>query len=268
MKPEWLSAHLDGELTAAEAAEVEAALHTDPALRAEYEAVAAVRATLRAAAVEVPADALDRIADAVAEAPDVAPVIALDRRRRVPLTAAAAAAVVIIASVVSGVGGTAVAPALGDLVARHEAAAAEHPDFMADAEEMPMDDAVGMGPAMPADYVMQHVFVDGSTLHFVYLSAAGAPISIFRQDGEADLDGLPEGKMVEGDTHDMWSATQGANHVAVVEGTGFTWTIVAPEPHDTMMVAMMDDLPARDPSLADRARDAADAVVEPFRFWD
>ena len=47
MKPEWLSAHLDGELDATERAEVEAALAADPALAAEYDALAEVRRVVR-----------------------------------------------------------------------------------------------------------------------------------------------------------------------------------------------------------------------------
>ncbi len=57
----------------------------------------------------------------------------------------------------------------------------------------------------------------------------------------------------------------GDRHVAVVDGRGYVWTVVGADDHDTMMVAMTDDLPGREPSLLERLGDAADAVVRPWR---
>ena len=61
MNEEWLSAHLDGELSASEAAELEAALATDPDLAAVYADLARVRSVLRAGAVEPPVGSIERI---------------------------------------------------------------------------------------------------------------------------------------------------------------------------------------------------------------
>ena len=268
MNPEWLSAHLDGELSDRESAELGAALADDPALRAELDAIGRVRATLRSAAVEPPAGSLERIVATLGGEPDHAPVIPLASRRRVPTFAAVAAAVVIIASVVGGVGGTTSVPALGELVARHEAAAAESEDFMAETIEMPMDKAATMAPTLPADFEMQHAFVDGPTVHLVYQTPQGVAMSVFRQQGSTDMADLPAGEVSHAGSNPMWSATYGTSYVAVVDSSGFVWVVVAAEPHDTMMVAMMDDLPSRSPSFGDRARDAADAAIRPFRFWD
>ena len=267
MNSDWLSAHLDGELDPSDTTELEAALAADPALVAELADLSRVRDLLRSSAVEPRAGAIERILASV-EADDLAPVIDLDSRRRVPTFAAVAAAVVIIASVVGGVGGATSVPALGDLVARHEAAAAGNEEFMADSHEMPLDEAASGAPAMPADYSMLHAFAEGSTIHLIYVTSSGSAVSVFRQPGEADLNDLPAGDVSAAAYGDVWSASYDGSYVVVVDGSGYIWIVVGSEPHDTMMVAMMDDLPSRSPSLGERLRDVADAAVRPFNPWD
>ena len=279
MNEEWHSAHLDGELSAQEQAEFERALETDPELAAEYEAVAQVRALLRGEIVEPPAGAMERVVAAVAAADSradhaadaLAPVVTLESRRRVPTFAAVAAALVIIASVVGGLGGSTNLPALGEFVDQHQAAAAvlegaPMPDDMADFDPMPMDEATTVSPAMPPDYSMEHAFVDGATIHLMYRTSAGEPVSVFRHEGDADLDDLGDGSFVRSDEAAMWSAPMDDTYVIVVDGTGYVWVVVSAEPHDDMMGDLMHDLPSRSPSLMERLKSAADAVVEPFRL--
>ncbi|GJM37641.1 MAG: hypothetical protein DHS20C19_10080 [Acidimicrobiales bacterium] len=279
MTEDWLSAHLDGELSAAERAEVDAALAADPVLAADYADLQRVRSLLRSGAVEPAPGAMDRIVAAVdaadrdAPAADVAPVLRLRRRRRVPTVAAAAAAMVIIASVVGGVGGTESLPAIGDLVAQHEVAAAvvegaPMPDDMMAMAEMPMDDAMAAAPPMPEDLAMTHAFTDGPTMHLVYVTSGGEPISVFRHEGDADVEAFGAGSVVKADEASMWSAPHSGAYVAVIDGTGYVWFVVSAEPHEAMMDDMMHDLPSRSPSLGERLRDAADVVAEPFRFWE
>jgi hypothetical protein len=280
MTPDWLSAHLDGELSAAERVEVKAAIASDPRLAEEYEELARVRALLRGDAVEPAVGAAARIVAAVAgadvdadgSAETLAPVVELRRWRRAPSMAAAAAAMVIIATVVGGVGGAEGVPAIGDLVAQHEAAAAvidgaPMPDDVTHMDEMPMDVAMAEAPPMPDELAMAHAFADGSTLHLVYVADDGEFVSVFRHEGDTDVHDMGDGSVIEGDEASMWSGPHGDAYVAVIDGTGYVWVVVSAEPHDSMMDDMMHDLPTRSPSIGDRARDAADAMVEPFRFW-
>lgn len=276
MNEEWLSAHLDGELAGGEVAELEAALAADPALAATLADLAAVRGLLRAEAVAVSDDTLARIVALVAADGDesrpavTAPVVMLEQRRA-PTFAAVAAVLAIIAGVVGGLGGSTRIPALGDLVARHEAAAAvidgeAMPDEVAPMDKMPMADAAAMALPMPEDYAMADAFVRGSAVHLVYRTGQGDPVSVIREEGDADLDALGDGSMISDGDVEMWSATMGDTYVAVVDGSGYFWTVISAEPHDDMMDVMMHDLPSRTPSVGERLRDAADAVVAPFRL--
>jgi len=274
---ERISAHLDGELTPSESAEFERMLATDPALRADYDDLARVRSLLQSSSVEPVDGAIERLIAAV-ESDDEdrhdhhdARVISLTSRRRVPTFAAAAAAMVIIASVVGGLGGSTNLPALGDLIDQHEAAAAivdgdPMPDSLGVVDSMPMSVASAAAPPMPDDYSMEHAFTRGRMVHLVYRTVDGDPVSIFRHEGDADLGDLGQGSIVSSEEADMWSAPMDNAYVAVVDGTGYVWIIISAEPHDDMMGDMMHDLPTRSPSLGDRVRDAADAVVEPFRL--
>jgi hypothetical protein len=284
MNEEWLSAHLDGELGDAQEAELKAALAADSVLAATCDDLARVRTLMRSETARPLDGAIERIVASV-EAADRsvaeqrnasaqrAPVVTLASRRRVPRFAAAAAAMVIIASVVGGVGGGDSLPAIGDLIAQHEAAAGvvegdPMPDDMDHMDPMPMDNAMSMAPAMPDDLSMEHAFLSGSTLHLLYVGPEGEPISVFRHEGEADLGALDAVGLAESDHRGMWSGPAEGAYVAVIDGTGFVWIVVSEHPHNDMMGDMMDDLPTRSPSLGDQVRETADIVVDSFRFWD
>jgi len=277
---EWLSAHLDGELSPDEERNLDEALLTDLRLAETLDELARVRSMLRDSVVDIPAGALERAIrtveaddEQVQAAATAAPVVSLTGRRRLPSLAAVAAVVAIIAGVVGGLGGSTTVPALGDLIARHEVAAAviegePMPDEMADMDPMPMADAAQAALPMPAEYSMEQGFVDGGTIHLLYRTHLGEPVSVFRQEGDVDMAALGDGSMVHGDEADMWTAPMRGSHVAVVGGDGYLWVVVGPAPTDDMMDDMMHDLPTREPSVTERLRHAADAVVDPFRIWD
>lgn len=270
------SAWLDGELAPDEAAAVEAEVAADPALAAEVDALRSVRSLLRAQGpVDVYADAGERLvarleaaaaasrSEAGRGAASRATVVPLARRRRVPTLAAVAASFAIIVSVIGGVGGSSTLPAVGDLIARHDAAAAVMPhDPMA---SMPDD-----MPSMPGKMDMMHADLDGSVVHALYALADGSAVSVFRHDGELDEAGLVDdmgGEVGEMAGHAMWAADIGRRHVAVLDGDGYVWTIVSDvetDPMSDLMHDVMTDLPERSPSIAERLHDMAEAVVEPF----
>ena len=264
------SAWLDGELDAVEAAAVEAELAADPGLAAEVEALRSVRSLLRDnAMIDLRPDVGEHFIARVealdaAEQAAVAPVVELaSRRKRVPTFAAVAASFAIIVSVIGGVGGDTTLPAIGDLVARHDAAAAEMPDE-------PIDESMSDMPKMAGEMDMMTAESSGGVIHAVYLTADGSIVSVFRLDGELDSDALVDdmgGSVGEMDGHDMWAKDIGPRHVAVLDGDGYVWTIVSDvdvDPMAVLMHDMMDELPERSPSLAERLHDVAEAVVEPF----
>ena len=227
----------------------------------------------KAPLVEPRPGALDRIIAAVAVEPaPAAPVIDLSARRATraqrwsPRIAAAAVVIAIIGAVVGGVGADTRIPALGDLVASHEAAAAEV--MPGAAQELPMVDAREMEPAMPEAMWMRAAFVEpGDTIHLVYADGGGGVVSIFRQVGDTDLTDLGDGGVVEmmGETA-VWIAVMAEVHVAVIDSEGYVWTVVADHHDEAMLTVITGDLPQRSPSLFDRLLDVADAVADPWRF--
>lgn len=217
--------------------------------------------------------ALDRIIASVAAATSPGtPIIDLTARRTArsqrwyPRVAAAAVVVAIIGAVVGGVGADTRIPAVGDLVASHQAAAAEvMPDA---AQALPMDDAHELEPAMPETMWMTAAYVEaGDTVHLVYADGGGGVVSIFRQVGDTDLADLGAAGDVEmmGDTA-VWIAVVAEVHVVVVDGEGYVWTVVADHHDEAMMAVMAGDLPERSPSLYDRILDLADTVADPWRL--
>jgi hypothetical protein len=270
-----LSAYLDAELASAERDEVEIALASDSALRSLLAELAEMKAVLGGSMIEPSSASIDRMIGAVERAdeqrpPTPAPVVNLASRRRVPTFAAVAASIVIIASVVGGVGGTASIPAIGDLVARHEAAAS----VLESGVELAMDDdamheMMDDGPSIPTLLDLTYADQDGSLVHAVFESPDGLMLSLFRQDGDADLNEIGNelgiGEIVDMGGHEMWASDMGETHVAVIDGDGFTWTIIGDAEADHMMT-MMSDLPTRSPSIGERIGDVTDAIVRPFRL--
>ncbi len=264
-----ISAFLDGELSESEAGAFRVEAEADPVLAGEIESFAAIRELLRAGSQVAPrAGAIERIVAGVsATDAKLAPVVELSTRRRVPAFAAVAASFAIIAGVVGGLGGSTTLPALGDLVALHSAAAAA--ESMPPSDEEVMHEAVTQGPEMPVGFEIAHASREGSVTHIVFAGPEGSMVSVFQQVGDTDVemvgDEMGKGEVSDMGGQPMWSGSIGDTHVAVLDGDGYLWTVVGEADHDTMAV-MMTDLPTRNSGLSERLRDAADAVVDPFRL--
>ncbi|MBT5851914.1 MAG: hypothetical protein HOH36_15910 [Acidimicrobiaceae bacterium] len=270
-----LSAYLDDELASAERDEVEIALASDSALRSLLAELAEMKAVLGDSMIEPSSASIDRMIGAIERvdeqrSPTLSPVVDLASHRRVPTFAAVAGSIVIIASVVGGVGETASIPAIGDLIVRHEAAASD----LESGVELAMDDdamheMMDDGPSIPIRLDLTYVDQDGPLLHAVFESPEGLMLSLFRQDGDADLNEIGNelgiGEIVDMGGHEMWASDMGETHIAVIDGDGFTWTIVGDAEADHMMT-IMSDLPARSPSIGERIGDVADTIVNPFRL--
>lgn len=260
------SVWLDGELETAEAAAVEAELAADPALAAEVEALRSVRSLLRERAmIDLHSDASDRLIarvealDAAGQAVARAPVVDVVTRHRLIRRFAAAAVFAIIVSVIGGLGGDTTLPAIGDLVERHNAAAAEMPNE-------PMGESMSGMPKMAGEMDMMAATVADGMAHAVYVAKDSSIVSVFRLDGELDSEALVDdmgGSIGEMDGHDLWAKDIGTRHVTVLDGDGYVWTIVSDVEID-LMADLVNELPERTPSLAQRIRAAAEAVIEPF----
>ena len=265
------SAWLDGELVDAERVAVETELAADPVLRAEVDSLRSVQSLLRSSAtIELRSDAgasLIRRVDMLDTAERMVPSPELRSaiRRRVPAFASIAASFTIVVSVVVGIGGGTTLPAVGDLIARHDAAAAEMPIESSGTSLTSM-------PAMPDTMEMMAGEVEDGMTHAVYAGDDGSIVSVFRLDGELDTGALIDemgGSIVAVDGHDMWAKDIGTHHVAVVDGDGYVWTIVSDidtDPMSDLMNASSAGLPKRSATLAERLRGVADAIVEPFRL--
>jgi negative regulator of sigma E activity len=293
---EELSAYLDGELDAAERADVESLLGRSPRAREELTELAAVRSTLRGLpAVEppfgfyermlldgTPAGGRDRAPAAASSTPGATPS---SRRRPRPYAAwaggaaaAAAVTVVLLGAVSEPVQPAAadpVAPPVERYLARHDEVsttaspdAAEGDGFesFADAELAAMPDpyeapeALGDGFRRTAAY-----HSDGRIMHFVYQQGDDA-VSVYAQVGTPDWDAMPEqGSAVQLGDEDAWKMITGQDEVMVMRRGIVVYTVVGsvPEPE---MVEVMQDLPDAegDQSLPDRAQATAREVVVRF----
>ena len=226
-----------------------------------------------APAVEPRPGALERIIATVAAADGgESTVIDLAARREsriqrfAPRVAAAAVVIAIVGAVVGGVGTDTRIPAIGDLVASHQAAAAgQMPDT---AHEMPMDDAHEIAVDMPDSMKMAAAFMEqGDTVHLLYADEAGVTVSVFWQPGETDLSELDhDGQMGMMGDSPVWHSVLGEMHVSVVDGDGGVLTVVTDHEDDEMMVMLSESMPSHSPSVFDRLLDVADAVVDPWRF--
>lgn len=272
---ERFSAWLDGELDESEISHLEAQLAADEELAAAFDALRSIRATIRSEAMmPMPMSSLGRIMVAV-EAVDgvdvdggepVSPVETVPvshlTRRRAPTLAAAAASFAIIVSVVGGLGGTSTLPAVGDHLARHEAAAVDLPTMGV----VPMEDTLSMPSSLE---VAHRARIDDDVVHAVYVSGTSSVVSVFRQDGALDLDGLVDemngGETTEMAGHPTWAKDVGRHHITVIGANGYVWTVITAvdEPMESMM-DVMDDLPSREADLHERLHDVAEAIVEPF----
>lgn len=217
--------------------------------------------------------ALERIVAAVAAQTssggavvDLGPRREVRARRWAPRVAAAAVIITIIGAVVGGIGSDTRIPAVGDLVASHQAAAAgQMPET---AHEMPMDDAKHLNVGMPAPMKMEAAFREsGKTIHLLYSGPDGAMVSLFRQPGETDLHQLgDEGQVKMMGDSPVWSSVVDQSHVAVVDGVGCVWTVVSDHEDDAMLTSLAHELPAYGPSWFQRVVDTADEIVDPWRL--
>jgi hypothetical protein len=264
-----LSGLLDGELGEAEAADARRHLERCAACRGELAAVDAARRAVRAL-------------------PMLAPPPGLFEVRRLPwwrgpavgTVAAAAAAWLVVLGLGAGPDPR-TAPALAGLLAGHRSATASVGAPLAGALAVPVTTLGGppgtaAGPggpwaapaAMDGGWVLAGSVDRGDAVQLVYTDGR-RDVSVFEQRGDLDWGGLPAGgRVVEVAGRRVWLADAGIHRVAVFEEDGIVVAVVADGPPEAAAAtAGVVPRPGRG-SWTDRARRAAQGLVDLFSLRD
>ncbi len=283
MNDDRLSAYLDGELSPEEADALRAELDSSPELRAELARVDQARDWVRALpAVEIPADfefvpaARPTVssppadeAEPASSAP-LAPVVSLDSRRwrrRAMSVVSAAAVFFLVLGFASGLPGVKIVPAVDGYIDRHAAASEAMPapavdDVYAavDMDDMDdMDDMPDLGSVV--DEPMMGAYRSADVLHVLYGDESSV-VSVFREHGSLDVDGLGPADRMDMDGGEAWHVRTDAAEVFVTERDGVVYTVVSSAADVDMAMKMTDGLPDPPQSFWGRFGDGAG------KLWD
>jgi len=245
-----LSDLLDGRLPAREAAEMRAHLVTCADCAAELDAVRDARTSVRSLpAVEPPAGFLERLLvelEAVDDGPVRSRVAAvLPLRRRAALANAAAAVVAGLFLVVTGGGGepaVAVSPEVGGAVEQHASTISSMSAGIGGlAPGMPPSQVPEpfLAPKRLGDYRLVRALRSPEGVYLLYRKAEHG-LSVFEQEGDLDLDRLPDpGERLEVDGDDAWRWTgpEAGGRVLVLERDGVVVTLVGDESAEAVLAA-------------------------------
>lgn len=254
-----LSALLDGELGPADEAGARRHLAGCAACRRELDGIAAARDAVRALpAVAPPPGFIDALV--------VVRPLPWWRHPALATVAAAAAAWLVVLAIGAGTDRR-TAPPVATFLAGHEQAVTA-----ATVATL----TTGQGTGVPEPWA-GHEFLRpgwplvaalrrGDAVQLVY-SDGRSDVSVFEQRGDLDWSELPPGgRTVDVGDRRVWSSTDGARRMAVFEEDGMVVTVVATGPPDAALAAVewVPD-PGRG-SWLDRARRAAQGLVDTFSF--
>lgn len=236
--PEWLSAHLDGELDEEQEALVAELLARSDDARSQLAALEAVRSELRALPPVDPPGPLVAVEAATWPAPAqrrrarTAGSRRALRRLAVAGSALAAAACLAVFVLVP----PAIVPAVDDLAVRHEMAMAGD-DEAGGFDPMALDElrAGGDAPSLGDRWEPMAGYARDEVVHVVY-SDGTHEVSVYRQPGRVAWGSLPDGgeEMVL-DGAPAWSRVGAGGEVVVTERPGTVITVVAAAPHEQVM---------------------------------
>ncbi|MDG2111359.1 MAG: hypothetical protein P8N02_01955 [Actinomycetota bacterium] len=256
-----LSAYLDGELEPAEVADVQALLESSPEALLEFDRVREARDMVRELPLLEPPPEVAALFRAVGGG--ARPAALSGRPRRRARTRAVVMSVVATAAfwgvVVSSPGLTAaVSPSLDSAVAAHSLV----PDG-SDAEAEMSVTETDMPSEVGGSLYLVHSERIGRGTHAVY-SDGSRRISVFEEPGRVDWRALPAGSRIELDGSPGWHGSLDGYDIVVVERGRSLYTIVAEPAPDEMMDDVGVSMPADEPSLLDRIREASNDVTRVF----
>ena len=155
----------------------------------------------------------------------------------------------------------AVTPSIDSAVAAH----ALIPSVGGEMDAMEMDDS--MSTDMPAEagqsMYLVHLEQVGHGVHAVY-SDGEQRVSVFSEPGRVDWNALPDGDRVEVSGSPAWHGTVDEFEIVVLERGRRVYIIVAEPTPEVVMDAVGESMPADEPSVMDRVRDAAHDVTTVF----
>ena len=259
-----LSALLDGELSVAEADQVEAHLRGCEACRAELDEIAAARSALRELPTLAPPSWLETIGEPRSS------------RRSLQAVASVAASIVVVALAVGGVSPSRFRPEPDTAVDRHAStvaalggatavAAGVTPSTAKQHDLSSLDAPMHRPPERLGAYRLVDAFDAGDGLHLLY-RAGEFGLSVFESPGRIDWAALPPGAgtrlTVAGRDAWRWEGPPARGRVIVFEDDGLVVTVVADEPGDAAL-AIAELLPdPRDLSVAQRVERALTGAVK------
>ena len=260
---ELLSALLDGELSVAEADQLEAHLRGCEACRAELDEIADARSALRDLPSLDPPSWLVTIGEPRSS------------RRSLQAVASVAASIVVVALAVSGVAPSRFQPEPDTAVDRHAStvaalggttvAAGVTPSTAKQHDLSSLDAPMRRPPERLGAYRLVEAFDDGDGLHLLYRSGEFG-LSVFESPGRIDWAALPSGAgtrmTVGGREAWRWDGPPARGRVLVYEEDGLVVTVVADEPGDAAL-AIAELLPEpRDLSVVQRVERALTGAVK------
>jgi hypothetical protein len=258
-----LSALLDGELTVAEADQVEAHLRGCEACRTELDEIAGARSALRGLPRLDPPSWLETIGEPRSS------------RRSLQAVASVAASIVVVALAVGGVSPSRFQPEPDIAVDRHAStvaalgvatsAAGVTPSTAKQHDLSSLDAPMRRPPARLGAYRLVEAFDAGHGVHLLYRSGEFG-LSVFESPGRIDWAALPSGAgtrmTVAGRDAWRWDGPPARGRVIVYEEDGLVVTVVADEPGDAAL-AIAELLPEpRDLSVAQRVERALTGAVK------
>lgn len=246
---ELLSATLDGEATAAEAAWVDAHLAQCSACVEERALIVDARTALRS---------LPTLDSGEVIVPFVA------RHRSIVRTGAAfvglALLVVGALAVTAAVVVEPVAPDIDEMIAAHDAD--DHGLRPVDAVGGPYTapTAVGQGYGLARNAVL-----DGKDLTSVVYASDSVTVSLFQVPGRIDWSSIDEGDRLEVDGLDVWRRTEGTPAVLMAD-VGHVVVVAVSDDPDAAMAALVDLPESRRDSWTDHLHDAGQRLARVFAF--
>ena len=270
-----LSDLLDGRLPAREAAELRAHLVTCADCAAELDAVRDARTSVRSLpAVEPPAGFLDRLlVELDQQEPSRSRLAAvLPLRRRAALANAAAAAVAGLFLVATGSGSepaVAVSPEVGGAVEQHASTISSMSAGIGGLAPGMRPSEVPepyLAPKRLGDYRLVRALRSPEGVYLLYRKAEHG-LSVFEQEGDLDLDRLPdpgERLQVDGDDAWRWTGPRAGGRVLVLERDGVVVTLVGDESAEAVLDAAraLPDGPGGGEPFGSRFRRACGDALE------
>lgn len=256
-----LSAYLDGELDPHESAAVQELLESSPEARAELDRVSEARDMVRGLPLLDPPPDVATLFHAVGHG--VRPTALSGPPRRRARSRAVVMGVVATAAfwgvVVSSPDLTAaVSPSLDRAVAVHSLV----PDG-GDAEAEMSVTETDMPAEVGGSLYLVHSERIGRGTHAVY-SDGTRQVSVFEEPGRVDWPALPEGSLIDLDGSPGWHGTVDGYDVVVIERGRRVYTIVAEPAPGEMMDDVGVSMPADEPSVLDRIREASYDLTRVF----